>query len=136
MGELIAVPYVLPAYITDLRTRLAAALGETVTVVTQVPSTRPSTFVRLVVTNTSRLSLAHAEVVVVHECWARSEYEAGVLSEVAYPVAASTAISDPYVWCPPGSRGTVYGPYPSDDPTTGTPRSVFAVSLLVAAEAI
>ena len=136
MPELIAVPYIMPAYVADLRTRLAAALGEMVTVVTQVPSTRPSAFVRLVVTNTNRLSLAHAEVVVVHECWASSEYEAGVLSEVAYPVAASTAISDPYVWCPPGSRGTVYGPYPSDDPTTGTPRSVFAVSLLVAAEAI
>lgn len=119
------VPIVLPAFMKYLRDNLTP-----VPVSSRVPNPRPAKFVRCIVTNTNRRSIGHAEIVIVVECWAATEADADQLAAAAYAIAA--AFDTPTAYVPEDARGTVYGPYASDDPDSGTPRRVFAVSMNVA----
>jgi hypothetical protein len=136
VAEILTVPYALPAFISYLREAVVDKTGEAIPVASQVPSVKPAKFIRCLVTNVNRINLSLAEIVVVCECWATTEADAGDFASTVYGLATAVNLADPYLYCPEGSRGTVYGPYPSDDPDSGRPRSVFAVSLRVAVEKI
>lgn len=133
--ELVQIPVVLPAFIAHMRTQMAAH-GEPVTVASKVPTKKPAKFLRVMQLATQRLSVGHASVTIVVECWATTDEDADNLAALAYPIACNAEITDPYAYCPGGSRGTVNGPYQSVDPDSGRPRTVFTISLTVALAAL
>lgn len=135
MSETLTIPNVFPEYRHYLLNRLAD-FDIQLSVVSQVPKTRPVSFIRVIPLATARVNLAIAEVTMTHECWAATQQDADDLAGIVYAVATAANLPESHAWCPRGSRGTVAGPYPSTDPDSGTPRAVFSTLLAVPVAAI
>lgn len=114
----------IPSIVTTLRDALAPALS--VSVSTKVPDPRPDSFVKIVQLSSGRLSMAHADYSVLFECWAKTQAEADALAEIT--MAHATSLNLDTVYAP---RDCVLaGPYYSDDPDTGLPRTIFTVRFI------
>lgn len=135
MSEMLAVPNIFPEYRRFLLDRLAD-FDIQLSVVSQVPKARPASFIRVIPLATARANIALAEVTMTHECWAATQQDADDLAGVVYAVATAADLPESHAWCPRGSRGTVAGPYPSADPDSGSPRTVFSTLLAVPVAAI
>lgn len=134
MRETLAIPVVLPEFIARVNASFEIR-GETARASSRVPKTRPAKFVRAMQLSANRLSVAHAEVFILCECWAPTETAAGNLGALAYAIASTIDLPSG-AYCPEGASGTVSAPYASDDPDTGLPRTVFTVRLIVPVTAI
>lgn len=132
--EVLAVKPILGEFMAHLGAALAAR-AETARVTWQVPTPRPTRFVKVQHTSTNRLSVAHAETFITCECWELTGAGADNLGSLVYAIASSAELPSG-AYCPQGSRGTLAAPYALDDPDTGLPRSLFTVRFIVPVEAI
>ena len=97
-----------------------------VPVVRIIPSTRPASFVRMMLTGTSRRGLAQADARLTVECWATTDAAAEALARQAYGLLCALDLPDG-THVPLGSDGWAGGPYADVDPTSGSPRYVMTV---------
>lgn len=95
----------------------------TVPVERKIPETRPTSFVRLMLTGTTRRNLAQADARLTVECWAKTDTDAEALSRQVYGLMCAMDLPDG-THVPQGADGWAGGPYASADPTSGTPRYV------------
>ena len=99
-----------------------------VPVVRVIPSSRPASFVRLMLTGTSRRGIAQADARVTVECWAVTDAAAEALARQTYGLLCALDLPDG-THVPVGEDGWAGGPYADKDPTSGTPRYVMTVIL-------
>lgn len=90
-------------------------------VVRVIPSPRPATFVRVMLTGTTRRTLHLADARVTIECWAPSAAEAEALSREVYGRMSAMDLTDG-TYVPLGPAGWAGGPYADVDPDSGTAR--------------
>lgn len=88
-----------------------------------LPSPLPPSFVRVMLTGTSRRHLAAADAQITLECWAKTDAAAETLGRLVYGLMSAMDLPDG-THVPQGEDGWLGGPYASQDPTTGTPRYV------------
>lgn len=119
MTEALTFPSV-EAQVLDYLTPIVA-----VPVVRVVPATRPVSFVRLMLTGTTRRNLVQADARLMIECWAKTDADAEALARTVYGRMSAMNLPDG-THVPQGEDGWAGGPYASADPTTGTPRYVMA----------
>lgn len=94
---------------------------------TRVPTTRPASLVRVMLTGMVRRSTSHRDAQVTVECWATDGVAAARLADKVYDWLADLDVGSSHV--PQGPDGWVGGPYSQPDPDSGTPRYVMTVIL-------
>ncbi len=99
-----------------------AARGDTARATTRVPDDRPSRFVRVALTGSTRRSVAHIDAQVTIECWDTDSVGASELTSLAYALMCAMDTGEAHV--PQGSDGWVGGPAYLEDPTARVPRYV------------
>ena len=82
--------------VAQLRAGMTAR-GDTATVATKVPTTRPSRMVRVSLADTYTVTLAHFGSALLVECWAPTEAAAGLLARRAYGILRALADHDQVV---------------------------------------
>ena len=118
----------IPPILGEVIDLMKIGLGDTVPVVHKIPGARPNSFVRLLQLASERESVAHATVTILAESWATSQSDADLLGAKVYGILSS--IDAPSgIFAP--RNATASGPYPSDDPDAGSPRSICVVRLIV-----
>lgn len=97
-----------------------------VVVSTRLPPT-PVTdgVVRVMLTGTSRRSMAHRDCQITLECWSPDSPDAADLAELVR--SRVETLDTPGGHVPQGPAGWVGGPYADDDALSGTPRYVMTV---------
>lgn len=82
--------------VAQLRAGMTAR-GDTATVATKVPTTRPARMVRVSLADTYAVTLGHFGSALLVECWAPTEAAAGQLARRAYGILRALADHDQVV---------------------------------------
>lgn len=132
MAEAIAPPDAEALAVAYLRAQFAAR-GETATVATKVPSTRPARMVRISLADTIEATPLHSYARLIFECSAPTEPAASALARTAYALMRAVDGEDGAAkWV--ADVVTVGGP--SNFPDEVGPRYQFTLDLLLAGEVI
>lgn len=130
MTELIVFPDVEDLLTTWLQPQLETRGYAGIKVGTRVPSQRPSTFVRLILTGGARHNLVQDNPTVVYEAWSDSETAAAALAQLVRALLASLAgqmVNGVQVY----RVGEFAGPQNLPDPDSGQIRYTGTVSILI-----
>lgn len=114
--------------VAELRAGMTAR-GDTATVATKVPTTRPSRMVRVSLADTYTVTLAHFGSALLVECWAPTEAAAGQLARRAYGILRALGDHDRVL-----DIGDVSGVVSFPDEVG--PRYQFTISLLMNGEIV
>lgn len=93
VAEAIAPPDAENLAVTALRSAFTAR-GETATVATKVPSTRPARMVRVSLADTPEQTPLHSYATLIVQCWAATEPAASALARAAYALLRATEGED------------------------------------------
>ena len=104
---------------------IQAVDGLGVPVSTEVPATRPASFIRVTATGGTERNLTQIDPTFLIECWAASSVAAEALARAAWQVlraAQSVTLGDGSAWV---ARSTLTLPVDYPDARTGSPRFQF-----------